>query len=560
MSGFLNNPPNPLVQNLSNPLNSSPNPLNSTSNPNPLDSASGAAKPGISVFGNASTAPAAGGSVFGNTSNASGSATTSSTLPSLGSGPFSTLSGGARTNLPGGSLFGAGSSTTPSTTTTIPNPLGTAGTTPSIFGNVSKPATVPASGSLPSGGSTTLTTGAGPTVTQAAPSLFGNSGTSSTALAGGSLFGAATAKPTDNSISQPSVHGTTTGTTPASTVPAQTTGLPLKSAESAPTTTQGSMAQPAADASATSAGTAGTGASLFGGGGLFGKTPTAPVTSTPAAGSTAETSTTRTPSLFGTKTEEKKDGPVTTPTPSLGPLGATKTPPAASSTNTALSAKLVTSVAPPSMLKGKTLEEIVNRWSSDLQACVSEFGKFAAEVALWDRALVENGNNLSALYSHIINAEFQQGTIDQSLSHIEQQQKDLAATLDSYENLSQELLGVQGGNLRTLDIGPADTERDKNYALATNLQIRLDDLSDMLVRMIDTVNALSVSNKPNGESNDDPVSQISQILSSHLESLQWIDGAVREVEGKVVDIGKRIKDHGHSLPGNTRSRGFGLSR
>ena len=89
----------------------------------------------------------------------------------------------------------------------------------------------------------------------------------------------------------------------------------------------------------------------------------------------------------------------------------------------------------------------------------------------------------------------------------------------------------------------------------------------MLVRMIDTVNALSVSNKPNGESNDDPVSQISQILSSHLESLQWIDGAVREVdgavrevEGKVVDIGKRIKDHGHSLPGNTRSRGFGLSR
>lgn len=51
-------------------------------------------------------------------------------------------------------------------------------------------------------------------------------------------------------------------------------------------------------------------------------------------------------------------------------------------------------VAPPSMLKGKTLEEIVNRWSSDLQACVSEFGKFAAEVALWDRALVENGNNV----------------------------------------------------------------------------------------------------------------------------------------------------------------------
>jgi nuclear pore complex protein Nup62 len=46
------------------------------------------------------------------------------------------------------------------------------------------------------------------------------------------------------------------------------------------------------------------------------------------------------------------------------------------------------------MLRGKTLEEIVNRWSSDLETHAREFNRFAAEVAVWDRALIENGNNV----------------------------------------------------------------------------------------------------------------------------------------------------------------------
>ena len=93
--------------------------------------------------------------------------------------------------------------------------------------------------------------------------------------------------------------------------------------------------------------------------------------------------------------------------------------------------------------------------------------------------------------------------------------------------------------------------------MATTLQARLDDLSDMLTQVIDAVNVLSTSNKLNGESNEDPVSQICQILNSHLESLQWINDAVHEVEGKVVDIGKRVKDSGYSLP--VDSRGMGSS-
>lgn len=55
----------------------------------------------------------------------------------------------------------------------------------------------------------------------------------------------------------------------------------------------------------------------------------------------------------------------------------------------------VPSVSPPSMLRGKSIEEIVNRWSSDLDNHVRQFNKFAGEVSVWDRALIENGNNVS---------------------------------------------------------------------------------------------------------------------------------------------------------------------
>lgn len=50
------------------------------------------------------------------------------------------------------------------------------------------------------------------------------------------------------------------------------------------------------------------------------------------------------------------------------------------------------------MLRGKSVEEIVNKWSSDLETHVRDFNKFAGEVAVWDRALIENGNNVGTVF------------------------------------------------------------------------------------------------------------------------------------------------------------------
>jgi len=220
------------------------------------------------------------------------------------------------------------------------------------------------------------------------------------------------------------------------------------------------------------------------------------------------------------------------------------------------------------MLKGKSIEEIINRWSTELESHVRDFNKFASEVAVWDRSLIENGNNLAALYSHVLAAEREQNDIDQSLDHIEQQEKELTATVEMYEKQMADILGGQGGTLRTLDTGPADTERDKNYMLATELHNHLDDLSSSLTQLIESVNSMSVGQGDNSKvvSADDPMAQIAQVLSNHLESLQWIDGASRELEEKVVEVEQRIKDVGGvsqgalTLAGGSRSRGFGLNR
>jgi len=258
--------------------------------------------------------------------------------------------------------------------------------------------------------------------------------------------------------------------------------------------------------------------------------------------------------LFGAAKPAEKKEDVTASKDGEKKENQTAPAPAPTTTNPSTSV----AIPPPSMLRGKSLEEIVNRWTADLEKNVREFNKFAAEVSVWDRVLIENGNNIAALHSHVQAAERQQNDINEALEHIEQHQKDLASTLENYEKVSQEILGGQSGNLRTLDTGPADTERDKNYMLATDLHTHLDDLSGSLAQMIDSVNGLSLASKPT-DSVDEPMSQIAQILSSHLESLQWIDTAVREVENKTTDVEKRIKESGHNLSG-PKSRAFGLNR
>ncbi|KZS97897.1 hypothetical protein SISNIDRAFT_481776 [Sistotremastrum niveocremeum HHB9708] len=216
-------------------------------------------------------------------------------------------------------------------------------------------------------------------------------------------------------------------------------------------------------------------------------------------------------------------------------------------------------VPPPSLLRGKSIEEIVNRWDRELEAQVVEFNRVAGEVAAWDRTLIDNGTYLSKLYNEVQVAENSQSLIEQSLNSIDAQQQELEAVLSVYEKQAKEILDGSGGGLRALDTGPADAERDRNFTLAADLSTKLDDLTKSLLQMIESVNELSVSQGSGTEGKNDPLSQIADVLNEHLASLNWIDTSIQEMETEVQDVTQRTSSLSAQQNG-PKGRGFGASR
>ncbi|RXK36089.1 hypothetical protein M231_06637 [Tremella mesenterica] len=291
-----------------------------------------------------------------------------------------------------------------------------------------------------------------------------------------------------------------------------------------------STAAPAAAAAAPASGTAtgekpaGTGGTaLFsglGGGGssLFGK----PAEKTPTTGATSGT----TPAI-------------------AAPVGATGVTPATTSGTTGgvggaggaggVGAGVTVSEPAPNLLRGKTLEDIVDAWNKDLDIQVKEVERQAGEVKEWDRVLVKNGAQITTLHRQTLEAQQTQASVDKMLDVIESQQKELDAAMTHYE---REMQVFMSDTTRPL-VGklPADKEREKSYALAEDLTKQLDDLSLSLTNMIQQVNNLSSTpTVGEGDKTEDPIDQLSAILGAHLRALNTIDGQTGKLESKVEEL------------------------
>lgn len=73
----------------------------------------------------------------------------------------------------------------------------------------------------------------------------------------------------------------------------------------------------------------------------------------------------------------------------------TTNPTSITTTNSQQQQPKTVSVPTPSTLKNKSMEEILNSWNKDLNTHTREFHKQAAQVAAWDRQLIENGNKVN---------------------------------------------------------------------------------------------------------------------------------------------------------------------
>jgi len=114
------------------------------------------------------------------------------------------------------------------------------------------------------------------------------------------------------------------------------------------------------------------------GGGLFSAKPAEPAKA-PAAGS----------NLFsGASTST----PATTTTPAPAPAPATTA--AGQVSKDAPKAPAATEPA-PNLLRGKTLEDVVDGWTKELDGSVKDFVRQAGEVREWDKVLVRTGSQVS---------------------------------------------------------------------------------------------------------------------------------------------------------------------
>ncbi|KAJ1961551.1 FG-nucleoporin nsp1 [Dispira parvispora] len=181
-------------------------------------------------------------------------------------------------------------------------------------------------------------------------------------------------------------------------------------------------------------------------------------------------------------------------------------------------------------LNSENLESILNKWTQDLNTATREFHRQAVDVAHWDKALLDNGQLISQLYSETLEAEYSQKLIDQNLEYIELQQTGLAKTLDEYEQfINQAYNSVQSQNAH---VKATDDEREKMYSLAESVGQRLDHVNEQLTSVVKEINELAgldssssngVSGSAGSSAPTDPFSQVVQILNAHLTTLKWLD-------------------------------------
>ncbi|XP_028671816.1 nucleoporin 62 like [Erpetoichthys calabaricus] len=447
----------------------------------------------------------------------------------------------------GGSVsFGASapkinpSQTTASTGLTLSNSMPSAGTGFSLGGQLSVQVTASSTGGL-------FTFGNAPPTQQQQPvtSVFSLGTSSSSQPSSGFTFGAPKLPATA------AIQAGTAGASPfgsnSTTAIGQTTGLSLGSMAPTPSSTSTSAAtsqatvfsfgsKPAGSTAIIPSSSTSTGLSLFG-------TPATTAPSTAVTGftfgaqpSSATTATTTTAGLSFLKPAGTSASPSTTTavvtitgsTPFSLPLKTTgaSTIGTLSTTTSAITATTTSAVSTPPVMTYAQLENLINKWSLELEDQERHFLHQATQVNAWDRMLIENGEKITSLHRELEKVKLDQRRLDQELDFILSQQKELEDLLIPLEESVKEQNG-------TIYVQNADEERERTYKLAENIDAQLKRMSQDLKEIIEHLNTAS---GPSDSS--DPLQQICKILNAHMDSLQWIDQNTVLLQRRAEEVSK----------------------
>lgn len=170
---------------------------------------------------------------------------------------------------------------------------------------------------------------------------------------------------------------------------------------------------------------------------------------------------------------------------SLGvkPLASTAMTASTTAATLTTTAAAATTTNPPVMSYAQ-LENLINKWSLELEDQERHFLQQATQVNAWDRMLVENGEKITSLHKELEKVKLDQRRLNQELDFILSQQKELEDLLCPLEESVKE----QGG---TIYMQNADEERERTYKLAENVDAQLKRMSQDLKEIIEHLNTSS---------------------------------------------------------------------
>ncbi|KAM4021274.1 nucleoporin-62 C-terminal-like protein [Anomaloglossus baeobatrachus] len=199
-------------------------------------------------------------------------------------------------------------------------------------------------------------------------------------------------------------------------------------------------------------------------------------------------------------------------------------------------------VSAPAAMTYTQLENLINKWSLELEDQEKHFLHQATQVNAWDRTLISNGERITTLHREMEKVKLDQKRLDQELDFILSQQKELEDLLTPLEESVKEQSG-------TIYLQHADEEREKTYKLAENIDAQLKRMAQDLKDVIEHLNTTA---GPGDASN--PLQQICKILNAHVDSLQWIDQNSALLQRKVEQVAKECE-----IRRKEQERGFSIT-
>ncbi|KAM7533009.1 hypothetical protein Aperf_G00000126117 [Anoplocephala perfoliata] len=198
----------------------------------------------------------------------------------------------------------------------------------------------------------------------------------------------------------------------------------------------------------------------------------------------------------------------------------------------------------PATFTYRQLEEMVNKWTYELDEQSRSFGAELNRLNKADGVLIANADKISDLHAKVEACKAGQARIEQELEFVESQQRTLEDLLEQLEQAAADLPPSQQH---------ADAEREAIFQMCINTDLELGQLLSELREMAERVNAVTAELEPRMESSSglasstastsgsdggidktgNVIGQVTRILNSHMHSLSWLSQNTQELMEKM---------------------------